>query len=51
MKNPKKLTRNQKRYLSSKGMDPKIHKVIKNTPDYYEFLNTVTGVTFKEWRF
>lgn len=50
MKNPKKLTRNQKRYLSGKGIDPSIHKIIRNTPDYYEFLNTVTGVTFKEWR-
>lgn len=50
MKNAKRLTRIQKKFLSSKGLDPKIHKVVKNTPEYYEFLNTETCVTFKEWR-
>lgn len=50
MKNAKKLTRAQKMFLISKGLDTKIHKIVKNTSDYYEFFNTVTGVTFIEWR-
>lgn len=50
MKNPKKPNLQQKKFLESKGLDPKIHKVVKNHPDFYDFYNTVTGVVFKVWR-
>lgn len=50
MKNAKKLSRAQKKFLNDKGLDSNIHMIVKNTSDFYEFLNTVTGVTFKEWR-
>lgn len=50
MKNPKKLTREQKKFLKDKGLDPSIHLIVKNLPDFYEFYNKVTGVVFKIWR-
>lgn len=50
MKNAKKLSRKQKDFLSEKGFDPSIHMIVKNLPDFYEFYNKVTGVTFIEWR-
>ena len=50
MKNAKKLSRAQKKFLSDKGLDPSIHLIVKNLPDFYEFFNTVTKVTFKIWR-
>ena len=50
MKNVKNLTREQKKFLISKGLDPRIHGIIKNHPDFFEFYNKVTGVAFKIWR-
>jgi len=50
VKNAKNLSRKQKEFLSDKGLDPSIHLIVKNLPDFYEFFNTVTKVTFKIWR-
>lgn len=50
MKNAKKLSRAQKKFLSNKGLNPSIHMIVKNASDFYEFYNKVTGVTFIEWR-
>jgi hypothetical protein len=50
VKYAKKLSRVQKEFLSCKGLDTGIHMIIKNLPDFYEFYNKVTGVTFKYWR-
>lgn len=47
MKNAKKLSRAQKEFLKDKGLDPGIHMITKNTSDFYEFYNKVTGVTFE----
>jgi hypothetical protein len=47
MKNAKKLTRKMKEFLEDKGFDPKYYLIVKNTSDYYIFLNTETGVTFE----
>jgi hypothetical protein len=45
MKNPKKLTREMKRFLSSKGYDTKCYLVVKNTSDTLVILNKETGQT------
>ena len=45
MKNPKKLTRLQKKFLSSKGYDSKCYLAVKNTPDCLVILNKETGQT------
>lgn len=50
MKNAKNLSRKQKEFLIEKGLDPSIHLIVKNLPDFYEFYNKVTKVTFKFWR-
>ncbi|ENZ31886.1 MULTISPECIES: DUF6906 family protein [Clostridium] len=50
MKNIKNLTLRQKKFLESKGLDPNIHGIVKNHPEFFEFYNKVTGVTFKLWR-
>jgi len=50
MKNAKKLNRTQKKFLSDEGLNPNIHLIVKNHPDFYEFFNTVTKVNFKIWR-
>ena len=50
MKNANKLSRKQKEFLSDKGLDPGIHLIVKNHPDFYDFYNTVTKVTFKIWK-
>jgi len=50
VKNAKNLNRKQKEFLSGKGLDPDIHSIVKNLPDFYEFYNKVTKVTFKLWR-
>ena len=50
MKNAKKLTRKQKEFLKGKRLDPSIHLIVKNLPEFYQFYNKVTGVTFKLWR-
>ena len=50
MKNIKNLTLRQRKFLESKGLDPNMHGIIKNHPDFFEFYNKVTGVIFKIWR-
>lgn len=50
MKNPKKLTRLQKKFLSSKGYDVKCYLIIKHTPDYLIILNKETGQVQEVWR-
>lgn len=47
MKNIKNLTLRQKKFLESKGLDPNIHGIVKNHPEFFEFYNKVTGVTLK----
>jgi hypothetical protein len=56
VKNAKNLSRKQKEFLIEKGLDPSIHLIVKNLPDFYdfydfyEFYNKVTRVTFIYWR-
>jgi len=50
VKNAEKLNRNQKEFLSSKGLNPCIHLIVKNLPDFYGLFNTVTKVAFILWR-
>jgi hypothetical protein len=51
MKNAKKLTRQQKKFLSSKGYEVSCYLVVKNTPDCLVILNKETGQTEEVWRF
>ncbi|OOM74559.1 hypothetical protein CLPUN_38000 [Clostridium puniceum] len=44
MKNAKKLTREQKRFLSSKGYEVACYLVVKNTTDTLFILNKITGI-------
>jgi hypothetical protein len=50
VKNAKNLSRKQKEFLSDKGLDPGIHLIVKNLPDFYQFYNKVTQVKFILWR-
>lgn len=43
MKNPKNLTRKQKRLLSKKGIDPSDYKFIKTKEDEHIFYNLKTN--------
>lgn len=45
MKNPKKLTRQQKKFLSAKGYEVSCYLVIKNTPDELVVFNKKTEQT------
>ena len=45
MKNGKRLTREEKRFLQNNGVDPKNYLRVKKLADSYIFLNTNTGKT------
>jgi hypothetical protein len=45
MKNGKKLTREQKKFLSSKGYETSCYLAVKNTSDELVILNKETGIT------
>ncbi|MEG1256876.1 hypothetical protein [Clostridium sp.] len=42
MKNPKKLSYNQKQFLSSQGLDPKDYLIERSEADSYTFYNVKT---------
>lgn len=44
MKKLKNLTRNQKKFLSKEGLDPKDFKVERETSEEYVFYNIHTGM-------
>ena len=43
MKNPKNLTRRQKKFLSKKGLDPSDYKFIKTKEDKHIFYDLKTN--------
>lgn len=43
MKQPKKLTRNQKELLKDKGYNPLDYSLRQETEEYYIFINKRTG--------
>lgn len=45
MKHGKRLTREQKKFLSSKGYEVRCYLAVKNTPDELVILNKETGQT------